>query len=170
MRAPAALLSLLLLFVTAAGEAATFRELLDARTANVWVEGQVLGDMVLGARARLAFILVDQALARSLSGNPDVPDWLAWHGQNYGAKGKTLFIIRLTVLKPWTFDPRELRVGDHKVTLEDIRARIHYLPEGDLPTGLEATVAVLIPTKALPARGPISLGYGEYGTEWTAPR
>lgn len=163
------LTSFLVLLLATAGEAASFRELLDARTANVWVEGQVLGDMILGARARLSFILVDGALSRNLAGSSEAPEWLAWHGQHYGAKGKTLFVVRLKVLKPWTFDPTELRVGSHRVALEDIRARVHYLPEGDLPSDFEAAIALQIPTKALPT-GPIFLGYGEYGTEWTAPK
>lgn len=157
-------------FFVGRGEAASFRELLEARTATCWVEGQVLGDMVIGARARLSFVLVDATLAKSLSGNPEAPDWLVWHGQHYGAKGKTLFVIRFKALKPWNFEPTSLYVGDHQVEKEDIRTRVHFLPQGDLPSGTEATLAVLVPTKALPSGGPIPLGYGEFGIEWTAPR
>lgn len=164
------LLVLALSLAVPAWAVSPFQERLQARTATFWIEGQALGDMVLGARARLSFVLVDATLARDLSGNPEAPEWLSWHGQHYGAKGKTLFIVRLKTLKPMTFDPTLLHVGDHQVTMDDVLTRQHFLPQGDLPSGLEGTLALRIPTTAIPKKGPIPLGYGDWGMEWTAPR
>ena len=49
--------------------------LLDERQTSVWVEGSLLGDMVIGARGALQIIYVDNKLAQAISAYFSMHDW-----------------------------------------------------------------------------------------------
>ena len=62
-------------------------ELLDTRQTSVWVEGERLGDMVIGARGALQIIYVDKKLANALTLDFSISDWAKQMAQYYGSDG-----------------------------------------------------------------------------------
>ena len=143
----------------------SLEELLRPRTAVVWVEGQRLGELMVGARAQLEFLLVDHPLVEAIyAENSSAPDWLRLHAQ-YAAsdalKGKTLLIVRYKSLIPWTFHPEELSVGEYRISQKDILTRKEFVPTGDLPSGMRGDFAVAVPgvSKNIPE---VTVAYGEW--------
>lgn len=122
--------------------------LLDERTATVWLEGQKLGELILGARAEIHFIYVDSKLSQAVTKDPFAPDWLRWNVQYMGTdsvRGKALFILHFKTMKPWTFDPSMIRVGNYTISRNDILNDKDFTPVGDLPSGFEGTLAFVVP-------------------------
>ena len=157
---------------TASGmDEAALNRLIERRTAVCFHEGQRLGDMVLGARAQFQFVLVDRALSEALTKAESPPEWLRYQGRHFGSdavRGKTLFAVQFVTAKPMTFDPTRLRVGDHRVTSADVLTRPDRLPQGDLPSGTDAVLAVAVPGKLKPG-SVVVLGYGDDGVSFDVP-
>lgn len=165
------IVAVLCFILTLAGTAgaAGFEEVLGPRTARLWLEGQMFGDMVIGARAELNFVYVDRKLARAVAGDPKAPQWLRWHTQHYGspeAKGKAFFVLSFETRKPWDFQVTGLRVGSYSLREEDILTRSAFTPTGPLPSGTTGTLAFVVPLDSLGKGKTVLLGYGEERVEW----
>ena len=175
-RLACAYLLLLSLFVLAgdaqAAQPKTLDQLLAERSANVWVDGQVLGDLVLGARARLTFIYVDAALASTARADPGSPEWLTWHSRHLGEKtlkGKSLFILRFETFTPWELVPGNLFVSTHGVSSEDLLTMKEYTPTGELPSGFTGTLSFSVPRAVVKAGTEIAVGYEKEEAKWKVP-
>lgn len=150
-------------------QAKNLDELLAERSANVWVDGQVLGDLVLGAKARLTFIYVDPALAVAARNDPGAPEWLTWHSRHIGEKdlkGKALFLLRIETFTPWELVPGNITVGNYTVSPEDVLSLREYSLAGELPSGFKGTMPFSVPKSFLKSGSRITLGYGEDSAEW----
>ncbi|SRR6056297_254190 len=143
------------------------QEALDARTCLIWIEGQQLGEMIIGARAQMGFILVDSKLKDLVAGNPDAPDWLRWHSSHFGTgpAGRELFIIRYKTFKPWDFDPEKVFINGSQLQREDIVTRKAFTRQGLLPSDVSGTIAVFAPLGNMKQQDNVKLlplAYGEY--------
>jgi hypothetical protein len=155
-----------------AAQPKTLDQLLAERSANVWVDGQVLGDLVLGARARLTFIYVDTALASAARSDPGSPEWLTWHSRHLGEKtlkGKSLFILRFETFTPWELVPGNLFVGTHGVSSDDLLTMKEYTPTGELPSGFTGTLSFRVPRAVVKAGTEIAVGYEKEEAKWKVP-
>lgn len=80
----------LLVFILLPGGAAEasgdLQTLLDERSAVLWIDGEVLGDLVIGARAQAALIYVDGKLSEAAWGDQTAPDWLKTQTGYYGSR------------------------------------------------------------------------------------
>lgn len=173
MRKPIVFLTVLLLLVTAtAAFSADLEALVEERTVTLYPEGQLLGDLVIGARGKIEFVYVDKALAHAIRNTDMAPEWLSWYSRHWGtdkAKGKALFIIRYRANKPWTFNTGDLSVGGRRLERGDILTDKAFIVEGDLPTGTEGILSAVVPLeKASPGKA-TTLAYLEDSVEWTAP-
>lgn len=165
-------LLLFILILAGSAQAGDFQSFLDSRSVRVWLEGENLGGMVIGARARLDFIYIDEAMARAIPGDPRVPDWLVWHAQHFGSpetKGKALFVLRFETRKPWDFRMEGLAVGNYHPGEKDLLTRSEFAPTGPLPGGTTGTLAFVVPKKALGRGKTVSVGYGEDRAEFPVP-
>lgn len=173
MRKPIVFLTVLLLLVTATvAFSADLEALVEERTVTLYPEGQLLGDLVIGARGRIEFVYVDKALAHAIQNTDMAPEWLSWYSRHWGtdkARGKTLFIIRYRANKPWTFNAGDLSVGGRRLERGDILTDKAFIVEGDLPTGTEGILSAAVPLeKASPGKA-TTLAYLEDSVEWTVP-
>jgi hypothetical protein len=147
-------------------------DLLAERSANVWIDGQVLGDLVLGAKARLTFVYVDTPLATTARNDPGAPEWLTWHSRHLGEKylkGRALFILRFETFTPWELVPGKLFVGTYAVSSEDVLSRKEYTPSGELPSGFTGTLPFSVPKTALKTGAEVALGYEKEAAKWKMP-
>ncbi|MEA3507568.1 MAG: hypothetical protein U9R40_01410 [Synergistota bacterium] len=155
-----------------AAGAADLQTLVDERSAVLYPEGQVLGDMVLGARAKMHFIYVDAELAEAARTGAAAPDWLEWHARHYGmdaTRGKALFILRYEAFKPWDFVPEQITVNGRLLEPENVLTKRAFLPEGELPSGTVAAMAFAVPDSMIADSEEIVLGYDEYSVVLTPP-
>lgn len=133
---PVALVAVIALAGTCGAADKPLEELIADRSARLYLEGQALGDMVLGARARLDFIYIDRTLAETAREN-DVPEWLEWNTSYFGSRKSgegALFLLVFETFKPWTFEPEMIRVNGKPIEKGDIVTRSEYVPRGDLPS------------------------------------
>jgi len=110
-------------------------DLIKERTTTMYLEAQRLEDLVLGARARLDFLYVDDALLRAARTSGMTPDWLKWHLGHFGdpqIRGKDLFVLRYEAYKPWDFDPFKIVVNGKNLTKEDILTKLIRISVGSL--------------------------------------
>ena len=172
LRKIAALLFLLIFAVAGAAGAQDTERLLDQRTANLWFEGEALGDLIIGARAQFAFIYVDGKLVESAWSDPMAPEWLKNNTSFYGGKEtrkKAMFIIRVRTVKNLTLDHSMISIGSHVLTPEDVLTNRHFVPVGELPPDLTAEFAVAVPAAAVKGKT-VRLSVGDYSTELELPR
>lgn len=175
-RLSCACLFLLSLFVLAgdagAAQPKNLDQLLEERSSNVWIDGQVLGDLVLGAKARLTFIYVDAALSSAARTTEGSPEWLTWHSRHLGEKdlkGKALFILRFETFTPWELLPGNLFVGTYRVTPEDVLSMKEFTPTGDLPSGFKGTLPFVVPRSVIKAGTEMQVGYDQEAAKWKVP-
>lgn len=167
--------ALLLLLVFAAAGAAGAQDtdrLLDQRTANLWFEGEALGDLIIGARAQFAFIYVDGKLVESAWSDPMAPEWLKNNTSFYGGKEtrkKAMFIIRVRTVKNLTLDHSMISIGSHVLTPADVLTNRHFVPVGELPPDLTAEFAVAVPAAAVKGKT-VRFAVGDYATELELPK
>ncbi|WP_050771323.1 hypothetical protein [Dethiosulfovibrio peptidovorans] len=152
----------------------SFDDLEVDRSSVVWVEGQVMGDMVLGAKAKLIFLFMDRRLcdvARVDRG--DLPEWLTWNLQYESAarRGKReFFLLRYEAIKNWEFDPTKIKVGGYKLKMTDVLSRKDMVNVGPLSSGTLATLAFSVPRSFLKPGHSLEIVYGDWATDWIVPR
>lgn len=152
----------------------SFEDLEADRSSVVWVEGQIMGDMVLGAKGKLTFLFMDRRLcdvARVDRGN--LPEWLTWNLQyeTVARKGKReFFLLRYEAIKNWEFDPTEIKIGGYKLKMSDVVSRKDMINVGPLSSGTVATLAFSMPRSLLKPGRSLEMAYGEWTTDWIVPR
>ena len=169
------LLLMMAIFLIAAtcSFAADVQGLLEERTVTLYPEGQLLGNMVIGARGKMQFIYVDSALAKAVRNDPSVPEWLSWHARHWGTdpvKGKTLFILKSEAYKPWDFRMSDVSVGGRAIESGDILTRKAFVIEGELPSGTVAMLAFAVPAEYASPGKPAVFSWMEESQEWMVPK
>ena len=146
--------------------------LLAKRSAVVWVEGQALGDMIIGARAQVTFIAVDGKLTETAWNDPAAPEWLksnvAFSGDSKTRK-KSLFIILVKTIRNFTLELPMISIGNHILSPEDVLTNKHYIPVGDLPPDLTVPFTVVVPSSAVKG-GKFPVRVGDYSIEMELPK
>ncbi|WP_352401275.1 hypothetical protein [Synergistes jonesii] len=144
-------------------------ELIDERQTDIWVEGERLGEMILGARGAIQIIYVDEAMSKAIASDVSLPQWVFEMGRYYGTdpiRKKKLFIAHVDVYKPWDFDYTKVFVGEHRLRKEDILSPSMTNPFGPQPSKSEGYFAFAIPASGLKAGKEIKIGYGDYSEIW----
>ncbi|HOI82079.1 MAG: hypothetical protein WCQ69_10770 [Bacteroidales bacterium] len=166
------LMALFLLAASIAAFSADLETLVQERTVVIYPEGQVLGNMVIGARGKMEFIYVDKTLAHAIREGDMPSDWLSWYSRHWGTedvKGRILFIIRYEANKPWSFDPGDISIGGRSLERKDILTDKAFIVEGDLPSGTLGILSVAVPSEfASPGKATV-VSYLEDSVEWTVP-
>ncbi len=147
-------------------------DLIAERNARLYLEGQVLGDMVIGARARLDFIYIDRTLAEAAREGGAVPEWLEWNAGYFGSQksGKdALFLLVFETFKPWTFTPELISVNGKPLGEGDIVTRPEYVPRGDLPSGYKGRFAFTVPGDIVGPGEEILFSCGQDKVTWVVP-
>ncbi|PIE54198.1 MAG: hypothetical protein CSA35_07345 [Dethiosulfovibrio peptidovorans] len=149
-------------------------KIVQDRLASLWVEGQVLGDMILGARGRITLIYMDRRACNAVrEQGASLPSWVSWNNQ-YETRarrgGRGFFLVHYEAKKNWIFDPTEIIIGDYRLTEDDVLTRKDFQNVGDLASGTEATLAISVPKKSVLPGRTITISYGTFATEWTVPR
>lgn len=147
--------------------------LLKDRQAICWVEGEILGDMVLGARGTIQFVYLDEALSRAISENNTLASWVDDLNQYYGSektKKMELFLIQVETYKPWDVEISKFFIGNYHPNIDDVISPSVSRPLGSLESGLKQQMAVVVPAAEVRRGSTVKLGYGKDTVEWKVPR
>ena len=149
--------------------------LLNSHQIGVWVEGEVLGDLLLSTRGRIDLVYIDDKMSDAIGSVRTLPVWFDDLNQYHGsekAEKKALFFVQLDVHKPWKFDIKSMKIGDYSVKDEDIVTGSWRNPEGELPSESKWTFAFAVPEKYVKKNRNkvIKISYGKDAVEWKVPR
>lgn len=135
-------------------------KVIEGQSAKCYVEGQVLGDLVIGARCSVEFILVDRRLADAVREAQFPPQWLVEQVQKLDSvpKGHSLVAVAVRAYKPFDLDMGKLMVGER--LSEDLLMTPKDRMLFQLSSGDESFFGVLSPGRI--ARGSVvNVGYGD---------
>lgn len=165
-----AALSLLCLLLCAPAWAYTSKEwqkTLDARTVRIWIDAQLLDDIVLNARAELNVTWLPRSLQKRLEKDRDIPEWVVkglgfYHSTNEETrqrmKGRDILALNYRAVKNWDFDPTQMAVGNRRVAPEDLLGHKDLRVTGELLPGTEGTLFLSVPALKPGSRVEIVLG------------
>ncbi|MDO5114700.1 MAG: hypothetical protein Q4D58_01245 [Synergistaceae bacterium] len=168
-----AALALLAAPAHAAADGKGLEELLEVRQSDIWIEGERLGDMMLGSRGTMQLIYVDKTLSDHITGNSRLQQWVYEMAQYFGseaARKKALFIAHIETYKPWDFDYTKVFVGGYHLKKADILSPSMTNPFGPLASEEKGHFAFVVPASELKKGETIELGYGEYSEKWNVPK
>lgn len=165
----AALSLLCLLFSASAwGHASKeWAKILEARTARMWVDAQLLGEIVLNARAELNVTWLPRALRKRLEKDRDVHEWVVaglnfYYSTSEGTKrrmeGRDVLALNYRAVKNWDFDPTRLTVGGYRVVPEDLLGHKDLRVTGELPSGTEGILYLCVPAIKPGSRVEVAMG------------
>ncbi|WP_350449753.1 hypothetical protein [Aminobacterium mobile] len=154
-------------------EAKELQQLMDERTVSFWIGGEVLGDMVIGARAQVALVYIDGTLSKALVSDPQAPEWLKWHASHFSSKdlkGRALFAMRYKTQKRWNFEPKMLQIGDYVIKDEDVLTSKDFMIVGDIPPDTTGTLAFSVPGKYVKKGQNITVVCGKDSEVFAVPK
>jgi len=149
------------------------KKLIDERQVDCWVEGEVFGDMILGARGLINFIYIDAKLSKAISEEHSLDSWVDDLNQYFGSPqtvGKALFIAQIEANKPWDFKVEEIRIGDYHLDKNDIISPSWKNPTESLDPGKKWQFAFVVPISEMKYGKEIPVGYGNYLIKWRVPK
>jgi hypothetical protein len=159
----------------------------SSRTAVCWFEGSMIGDIVVNARGRIAFLYMDSKLATALSRQKErdmktgpssrVPQHLMAYASQYGSKKKhVLFVASIKALKRWEFDTEKLSVAGYSPAKDDILTGVTGSVQMELrhgahilPKDYEGYVGFFVPADKAQAGTGIKIGYDADLVDWKVP-
>ncbi|MCX7828361.1 MAG: hypothetical protein N2315_04025 [Thermanaerothrix sp.] len=135
-------------------------KVIEGQSAKCYVEGQVLGDLVIGARCTVEFVLVDQRLADALRSAQFPPQWLVEQAHKLDSvpKGHSLVAVAVRAHKPFDLEVDKLVVGERlsEGLLMTPKDRMLF----QLSSGDESFFGVISPARI--SRGSVvKVGYGD---------
>lgn len=188
-------LALLLLLLSplrtseAASRAVDYQALILPRSVNLWIEGDIMDEMVLGARAVLRLVCIDQKLGFALARfspstpmergtNEGPPAWLHKYTGNYNKrKGYTLFAAIIEVFKPWDFDTAAININGYVLENADVVTKVLDDPKyelspgkNELQSGFHGYISFYVPSSRVKPGNEFTIAYGEHSVSLKLPK
>lgn len=169
-------LTLLLLVSSASakkGSTNYAQDLINTRSVIVWVGGKRIGDLMVGADAKLQFQFIDKELSRAIYSEPDrFPDTIVWNATyiDKASKGKcNLVLLIYRALNRWTFDPSLLTINGAPIAQNRMYTSLLSKETGSLAMDTQDVLAFGVPRSESKSGTVITFGYGDYTAEFTVP-
>lgn len=160
--------------------------LLDERTAILHIGGTRLGDMIVGADAKLQFQILDKKLQQELyeayaskeqdsdrSSTPKYDEELL-NCTEYASKASRQkcipALLQFETSGYWDFDPCGITVNGIPLKKEQIYTSLFTLESGRLAPGIRDSMVFGISRKACVPGSRLTLGYGAYSVTITVPK
>ncbi|MGI6074840.1 MAG: hypothetical protein ACOYD9_00540 [Pyramidobacter sp.] len=168
----AGLLSLLV-WASAAFAAMSADQLMRTRSVLVWVGGNRIGDLMVGADAKLQFQFIDRPLAERIYSDPNsFPDLIVWNASyiDKASRGRcNLVLLIYKAMNRWNFDPGLIRVNGEPIDRKRLYTSLLSKPVGNLPEGTQDAIAFGVPRSISKPGAKILFSYGDYQSEFKVP-
>ena len=149
-----------------------YEKLIPQRVAYCWVEGQALGELILGARGKITIVYVDEALKKALTQEGTTPpSWLKEQAAYIMPHPKKLgFVILIEANKPWDFSIGELKIAGNILDESHLLTKKERVPDGELESGFSEAISVSIPAGWAKRGKPLVIAYGDDTAELLLPK
>ena len=148
-------------------------DLLRSRAAVVWIGGKRIGDLMVGADAKLYFQLIDRTLSERIYSDPtSFPDDILWNASyiDKAARAKcNLIILVYKALVPWIFDPAKITVNGEPIDKRRVYSSLLAIPTGKIASDTEDVIAFGVPRALCKPGSKLVFGYGDYKDELIVP-
>lgn len=148
-------------------------KLLESHQVNCWVEGEIMGDLILGARGSIQFIYLDEPMSLAIREDKKLAPWVDDINQYYGSPGtagKALFVVQIQSNKPWDVEISKFKVGNYNPKIEDVLTPSWRNPIGSLQSGEKGQFAFVVPKSELKKGKEIEIGYDKDILKWSVPK
>ena len=148
-------------------------DLLRSRAAVVWIGGKQIGDLMVGASAKLYFQFIDNKLANAIYNEPtDFPDDILWNASYIDKASRSkcnLVILIYKTMDPWIFDPAKITVNGEPLDKKRVYSSLLAIPTGKVASDVGAAIAFGVPKSACRPGETLVFGYDQYKAELVVP-
>jgi len=149
-------------------------DLLRSRAAVVWIGGKQIGDLMVGADAKLYFQFIDRKLAEAIYSEPSTfPDEILWNASyiDKASRGKcNLVILVYKAVSRWTFDPAKITINGEPLQKQRVYSSLLSIPTGSLAADTQDVIAFGVPRSLSKPGSTIVFGYENYKSEFVVPQ
>lgn len=164
---------LVLLMAAGAFAAMSAEDLMKTRSVILWIGGRQLGDLMVGADAKLQFQFVDGKLAERIYSDPNsFPDLIVWNASyiDKASRGRcNLVLLIYRAMNRWNFDPGKITVNGAPIDPKRLYTSYLSKPTGSIPGDTQDAIAFGVPRAASKPGMKIVFGYGDAKVEFTVP-
>ncbi len=139
------------------------------RLSVLFIDASQLGDMIVGYRAILEFVMSDYELVENLSNFNSLPNWFydaSFSFANADMDKYVCFACHVTFDQVWNLDPLKIKVGDYQLQQDDILSPSASNPFGEFPSGTDGYFVFRVPTKTLKGKNTIDISYENNKVTW----
>ena len=151
----------------------TTDDLLRSRAAVVWIGGKQIGDLMVGATAKLYFQFIDNKLADAIYAEPtSFPDDILWNASyiDKATRAKcNLVILIYKTMDPWIFDPAKITVNGEPIEKKRVYSSLLAIPTGKIASDVDGVIAFGIPRGQCRPDSTLVFGYEQYKAELVVP-
>ena len=148
-------------------------ELMRARSVLLWIGGTRVGDLMVGADAKLQFQFVDRTLSARIYAEPgNFPDDIVWNASyiDKAARAKcNLVILGYRAMNRWNFDPGKLTVNGEPLPPGRIYPSLLSKETGNLAPDTQDAIAFGVPRSQSRGGSEVVFGYDGYSVKLTIP-
>lgn len=148
-------------------------ELMRARSVLLWIGGTRVGDLMVGADAKLQFQFVDRTLSARIYAEPgNFPDDIVWNASyiDKAARAKcNLVILGYRAMNRWNFDPGKLTVNGKPLPPGRIYTSLLSKETGNLAPDTQDAIAFGVPRSQSRGGSEVVFGYDGYSVKLTIP-
>lgn len=149
-------------------------ELLNSRAALLWIDGRKVGDLIVGAKAKMQFELIDDKLARRIyAAQHNFPEPFVKNVGFYDKAKKqkcALIIMPYSTVTQWDFDPYRITVNGEYIPKNKFYTSLLSKTTGRLYEFDEDTIAFGIPREIAKPGMTLVFGYDGYSVELVVPK
>ena len=151
----------------------TTGDLLRSRAAVVWIGGKKIGDLMVGATAKLYFQFIDNKLADAIYAEPtNFPDDILWNASYIDKATRSkcnLVILIYKTMDPWIFDPAKITVNGEPIEKKRVYSSLLAIPTGKIASDVDGVIAFGIPRGQCRPGSTLVFGYEQYKAELVVP-
>ena len=148
-------------------------ELMRARSVLLWIGGTRVGDLMVGADAKLQFQFVDRTLSARIYAEPgNFPDDIVWNASyiDKAARAKcNLVLLGYRAMNRWNFDPGKLTVNGEPLPPGRIYTSLLSKETGNLAPDTQDAIAFGVPRSQSRGGSEVVFGYDGYSVKLTIP-
>ncbi|MDO4218706.1 MAG: hypothetical protein Q4C78_01805 [Synergistaceae bacterium] len=139
------------------------------RLSVLYVGAKQVGDMLLGYKGILEFVMSDYELSENLSSFTNLPNWFydaSFSFSNADMDKHVCFACHVTFSQVWNFDPLKIKIGDYQLQVGDIISPSVSNPFGEFPSGTDGYFVFRVPRKVIKGKTTIEIAYENSKVTW----
>ena len=139
------------------------------RLSVLFIDAKQVGNMLVGYKGVLEFVLSDYDLVENLSAFTNLPDWYydaSYSFSNSDPDKELCFACHVTFSAVWDFDPLKIKIGDYQLQRSDILSPSASNPFGEFPPDTDGYFVFRVPLSVIKGKTTIDISYENNKVTW----